>query len=291
MTGSTEPLRWKLARRTLLLGGRPCLMGILNVTPDSFSDGSRYLDPCKAEDHAAQMVADGADIIDIGGESTRPGAPPVPVAEELRRVIPILERLAHSLPIPLSIDTTKAEVARAALGNGAEIVNDISGFTFDAEMIPVVAAARAGAVIMHTRGIPAEMQLHTAYGNIVAEVKAFLARQVQAALEAGIQPESLVLDPGIGFGKDQEGNLSLLRDLPEFTNLGLPVLLGTSRKAFIGRILGREVHDRVHGTAATVAYGVMQGAMIFRVHDVQVMRDVADMTAVLAGRWSGVDPI
>jgi dihydropteroate synthase len=289
MSSSAAPYQWELAQRSLPLGGRPCLMGILNITPDSFSDGSRYLDPFKAEDHAAQMVAEGADIIDIGGESTRPGAPPVPTDEELRRVLPIIERLARSLPIPLSIDTTKAVVARAALASGAEIVNDISGFTFDPEMVHVVAAARAGAVIMHTRGTPAEMQQHTSYGNIVAEVKDFLSQQMQTALAAGIRPASLVLDPGIGFGKDLPGNLTLLRNIPALLSLGLPVLLGTSRKAFIGRILGREVAERLQGTAATVAFGLMQGATVFRVHDVRAMRDLTDMTAALMGTWSGVD--
>lgn len=287
---SAEPMRpWQLARRSLPLGGRPCLMGILNVTPDSFSDGSRYCDPQRALDHAQQLVAKGADIIDIGGESTRPGAALVPLDEELRRVVPIVERLAGSISIPLSIDTTKAEVARITLAAGAEIINDISGLTFDAEMAPVIAAARAGVVIMHTRGTPAEMQQHTSYHDLVAEVGAYLSAQVQAATSVGISPESIVLDPGIGFGKDVPGNLQLLRDLPAITRLGFPVLIGTSRKGFIGKVLGRDVHQRLHGTAATMAYGLTRGASIFRVHDVQAMREVLDMTAALMGIWPGVD--
>jgi dihydropteroate synthase len=286
MNSGTLSSEWQLARRTLLLGGRPCLMGILNCTPDSFSDGARYLDPIKAEDHAARMVAAGADIIDIGGESTRPGASQISVDEELRRVMPIVERLVQSLPVPLSIDTTKAEVARIALANGAEIINDISGCTFDDAMLPVVTAARAGLVIMHTRGVPAVMQLCTDYTDIVAEVKAFLAARIAAATACGMSLRSIVIDPGIGFGKDVQGNLTLLRNLSELTALGTPVLVGTSRKGFIGKILGRDVHDRGYGTAATIAFGVMQGAKIFRVHDVAAMRDAADMTAALMGGWS-----
>lgn len=285
-----ERLRaWQLARRSLPLGGRPCLMGILNVTPDSFSDGSRYCDPQRALDHAQQLVAEGADIIDIGGESTRPGAALVPLAEELLRVLPIVERLAGSIPLPLSIDTTKAEVARLALAAGAEIINDISGLTFDAGMIPVIAAARAGVVIMHTRGTPEEMQQQTTYHDLVTEVTTYLSAQVRLATQVGISPESIVLDPGIGFGKDVQGNMQLLRELPAFGNLGFPLLIGTSRKGFIGKVLGRDVQQRLHGTAATVAYGLTRGASIFRVHDVQAMRDVLDMTAALMGSWPGVD--
>ena len=281
--------QWQLARRTLTLNGRPCLMGILNVTPDSFSDGGSYLDPAQALDHAWQMVADGADIIDIGGESTRPGSLPVDTAEEVRRVVPIVERLAGSLSVPLSIDTTKAEVARHALVAGAEIINDISGLTFDAGMVAVVAAARAGVVIMHTRGQPAEMQMNTVYTDLMAEVRSFLATQANVAIAAGIDPAAVVIDPGIGFGKDLLGNLQLLRELREFEHLGFPILIGTSRKGFIGKILQREVSERLAGTAATVAYGLMQGASIFRVHDVRAMRDVLDMTAALMGVWPEIE--
>jgi dihydropteroate synthase len=264
-------------------------MGILNVTPDSFSDGGSYLDPAQALDHARQMVADGADIIDIGGESTRPGSLPVSTADEVRRVVPIVERLAGSLPVPISIDTTKAEVARQALAAGAEIINDISGLTFDGRMAGEVAAARAGVVIMHTRGTPVEMQQNTHYTDLMTEVRSFLAAQRDVAIAAGIDPDAIVIDPGIGFGKDMQGNLQLLRELRAFESLGLPILIGTSRKGFIGRVLHRDVTERLAGTAATVAYGLMQGASIFRVHDVRAMRDVLDMTAALMGIWSGVE--
>ncbi len=278
---------WKLPRRSLQLGIRPCIMGVLNVTPDSFSDGYCFVDPVLAVEHARQMVAEGADIIDIGGESTRPGAVPVSAAEEIRRVIHVIERLATAVSVPLSIDTTKAEVAQLAIAAGAEIINDISGLTFDPEMIGVAAATGAGVVIMHTRGRPDEMQANTAYSDLVAEVRSFLVDRTQAACAAGIAPEALVIDPGIGFGKDVSGNIRLLQELHSFTDLGYPLLLGTSRKGFIGQVLHRDVNDRLYGTAATMAFGLMQGADIFRVHDVRAMRDLLDMTAVLMGSSGG----
>lgn len=268
---------WIVGRRTLDLSARPLIMGVLNVTPDSFSDGSRYLDLARAEARALEMEAEGADIIDVGGESTRPSAPPVDTDEELRRVIPVIERLAGRLKVPISIDTYKAAVAREAVGAGAEIVNDVSGLAFDPDMAATVAAAGAGLVVMHTRGRPDAMQKDTAYADIVGEVIDSLRRSLAEAAAAGIPAERIVVDPGIGFGKSIEGNLEILRRLPEFASLGRPVLIGTSRKSFIGRILGREVDERLFGTAATVALGVAGGASIFRVHDVRAMRDVADM--------------
>jgi dihydropteroate synthase len=262
-------------------------MGILNVTPDSFSDGSCYVDPVQAVEHARQLVADGADIIDIGGESTRPGALPVSVAEELRRVIPVIERLAATVSVPLSIDTTKAEVAQHAIAAGAEIINDISGLTFDPAMIGVAAATGAGVVLMHTRGRPDAMQANTEYRDLVADVHSFFVDRTQAACAAGIAPEALVIDPGIGFGKNDSGNIRLIQELHSFRDLGYPLLLGTSRKGFIGRVLNREVHARLYGTAATMAFALMQGVHVFRVHDVHPMRDLLDMTAVLMGSCGG----
>ncbi|WP_366919065.1 dihydropteroate synthase [Geobacter sp.] len=257
-------------------------MGILNVTPDSFSDGNVYFDPSRAVARALEMEAEGADIIDIGGESTRPFAPPVGADEELRRVVPVVEALAGRLSIPISVDTYKAVVARAAVNAGAEIVNDVSGLTFDAEMAATVAETGAGLVVMHTRGTPDSMQLSTGYGDIVAEVLAFLEESLSIARSARIPAERVVVDPGIGFGKSKEGNLEILRRMREFAILGRPVLLGTSRKGFIGKVLGREVDERLFGTAATVALGVAEGASIFRVHDVKAMRDVADMAHAIA---------
>jgi dihydropteroate synthase len=262
-------------------------MGILNITPDSFSDGALYLDADRALERALQMEEEGADSIDIGGESTRPFAPPVDEKEELRRILPIIERLAGRLRIPISVDTYKSSVAREALRAGAEIINDISGCTFDPEMPATVAAAGAGLVIMHTRGTPGEMQLDTHYDDIVAEVIGNLRKQLMLAVARGVRRQNIVVDPGIGFGKSCEGNLEILRRLGEFAILGRPVLIGTSRKSFIGTILGREVKDRIFGTAATVALAVANGASLFRVHDVRQMRDVALMahavTSIPAG--------
>ncbi len=281
------PETWDLGRRTIDLSRRPCIMGILNVTPDSFSDGSRFYSLEKAVDHALEMEAAGADIIDVGGESTRPNADHVDELEELRRVVPVIESLAGRLKIPISIDTYKASVARAALAAGAEIVNDISGLTFDERMAETVAAASAGLVVMHTSGTPSEMQSNTAYEDMIAAIAAFLRKSLELAASAGIAASRIVVDPGIGFGKSVAGNLEIVRRLREFAALGRPVLVGPSRKSFIGKVIGREPDDRVYGTAAAVAVALVNGASIFRVHDVKEMRDVADMALALSrpGAW------
>ncbi|WP_306532791.1 dihydropteroate synthase [Geobacter sp.] len=272
------PSSWRLAGRSLDLSQRPCIMGILNVTPDSFSDGSRYLDLDRAAARAFRLVEEGADIIDIGGESTRPNVAPVDAEEELRRVVPLVERLSGRIPVPISVDTYKAVVAREALRAGAEIVNDISGLTFDPAMATTVAEAAAGLVVMHTRGRPDSMQKDTTYGDLIAEVLDSLRNSVSTAVAAGVAKDRIVVDPGIGFGKSVPGNLEILRRLGEFESLHLPILVGTSRKSFIGTVLGRDVDDRLFGTAATVALALANGASIIRVHDVREMRDVADMT-------------
>jgi dihydropteroate synthase len=277
-TLTTRPTSWKLAGRELSLK-RPLIMGILNVTPDSFSDGGRFIDAGAAVSHALRMEDQGADIIDIGAESTRPGAPLVSSDEELQRLLPVLEALAGRIQVPISIDTWKAPVAEAALSAGAEIINDVSGLTFDPSLAQVVAKQRAGLVLMHTRGTPATMQEDTGYQDLLGEIADFLQTSLQTALAAGSSPEQLVLDPGIGFGKDLAGNLEILRRLSELAGLGYPLLVGTSRKRFIGTLLKREQpEERLLGTAATVALAVAQGAQVLRVHDVQAMRDVALMT-------------
>lgn len=276
-TGQT----WRFGSHAIDLSRRPLIMGILNLTPDSFSDGNSYPSPDVAVAAAEKMVADGADMIDVGGESTRPGSPPVSAAEELHRVLPVIERLAGRLTVPLSIDTWKAEVARAALAAGAEVVNDISGLTFDPLMAETVATTDAGLVLMHTRGRPDEMQKNTVYGDLVQEIAAFLQGAVSRAGSAGIAPERIVLDPGIGFGKSVAGNLEILRRLREFSSLGRPLLVGPSRKSFIGTTLNRGVDERLFGTAAAVAVAMLNGASIFRVHDVRAMRDVVDMTRAI----------
>jgi dihydropteroate synthase len=277
---ATPPSLWRTARRDIPLE-RPLIMGILNITPDSFSDGGRYLDPARAVERAEQMKAEGADIIDIGGESTRPGAPAIAAQEEIDRVVPVISAISKSSSIPLSVDSWKGEVARRAMDAGAEIINDISGLTFAPSLAAVAAETGAGLVLMHTRGTPEGMQRDTVYDDLMAEVTEGLRDSVATALSAGIERERISIDPGIGFGKESQGNLELLRRLREFRSLGLPILVGTSRKSFIGAAIGREVDDRLFGTAATVALAVSHGASILRVHDVRAMRDVADMARAI----------
>ena len=280
---TSTPTIWRTARRNLELT-RPLIMGILNITPDSFSDGSRYLDPPRALEQAQKMIDEGADIIDIGGESTRPGAEPVSAEEEEARIIPVITGLAGKTGCVISVDTWKSRVARKAMAAGAEIINDISGFAFDNKLSRVAFETGAGVVLMHTRGAPEIMQQNTGYTDLTGEIMQGLRNSVETAVTAGIERERIAVDPGIGFGKNSRGNLEILRRLSEFSSLGLPLLVGTSRKAFIGTITGREIGDRLHGTAATVALAVAHGASILRVHDVRAMRDVADMAhAVMKG--------
>jgi dihydropteroate synthase len=261
------------------LGSRTHVMGILNVTPDSFSDGGRYADTDKALAHARAMVAAGADIIDIGGESTRPGAPLVPEEEELARVIPVIKRLAAEIPVPVSIDTYKAAVAKKALEAGASIVNDVSGLRFSPDIARVAADHNAAVIIMHIKGTPHDMQQNPVYKDVVTEVIAYLDQGIEIALRDGVNREKILIDPGIGFGKTADHNLTLLNRLDEFRCLGRPMVLGTSRKKFIGSILNIPVPEqRVDGTAATVALGIERGAHIVRVHDVARMTQVARMT-------------
>ena len=278
MTGS--PTTWELSRRTLSLA-RPLLMGILNVTPDSFSDGNLFLSVEAAVDRALEMEREGADIIDIGGESTRPNSPAVGLAQELERVIPVIEALSGKLSVPISIDTYKAGVARAACAAGAEIVNDVSGLRFDSAMAAAVAEADAGLVVMHTRGTPDKMQHDTRYDDLVAEVKGYLSHSLAMAEAAGVRACRVVIDPGIGFGKSVEGNLELIRRLSELGELGRPILVGPSRKSFIGKVIEKDGGSRIFGTAAVVAVSIVNGASIVRVHDVAAMRDVAVMARAL----------
>jgi dihydropteroate synthase len=253
----------------------PLVMGVLNVTPDSFSDGGLYLDPESAVAHGLELFEQGADVVDVGGESTRPGAEPVAEDEELRRVIPVLERLSAERPgARLSIDTTKAGVARAALAAGAEIVNDVSALRFSDEMAGVVAEAGRTCVLMHMLGEPRTMQREPLYEDVVAEVKAFLEERLAFAIDRGVAEERVWLDPGIGFGKTVEHNLELLRRLDEIVAIGRPVAVGTSRKSFIGRLTGAKGEsDRLAGTIATNVMALERGARVFRVHDVAEVRD------------------
>ena len=256
-------------------------MGVLNITPDSFSDGGHFLDPIKALDQVQRMADEGADIIDIGGESTRPGAVPVDEEEEIRRLKPIFQVLSRQNSVPISVDTRKASVAQLALDFGAAMVNDVSALRDDPEMGRVVAEAKAGVVLMHMQGDPRTMQQAPSYHDVIGEIKQFLADRLSAACENGIHPQNILLDPGIGFGKNVAHNLTIINRLDQFLNLGRPIIIGVSRKSFIGQILEKPVENRCIGTAAAVAIAVMRGAHLIRVHDVGLMRDVAKMAKVL----------
>ncbi len=255
------------------------IMGILNVTPDSFSDGGIFFDRNIAIERGLRMVEEGADIIDVGGESTRPGAEPVTSEEEIRRTIPVIEDLAKRVGIPISIDTYKAEIARRALDAGASIVNDISGLRFDDEMPKVVAEYNAPVVIMHIKGAPKNMQANPEYDALVPEIMDFLRAGIRIALRSGVREDMIIIDPGIGFGKTFAHNLEVIKNLDEFSLLGRPLLIGPSRKAFLGKILdGAPASERIEGTAAAVAISIMNGANIVRVHDVKEMVKVAKVT-------------
>lgn len=280
-------------RRSLEVGRRTLVMGILNCTPDSFSDGGRYFEKQAAIDHALQMVEDGADIIDVGGESTRPagpygaGAEPVSDAEEMERVIPVIEALAKQTPVALSIDTYKSSVAIAAIRAGASMVNDISGFQFDPLMPEIVAQSRAAAVIMHIKGTPRDMQQNPSYGNLMDELYQYFDERLQMASSAGISAEQIVIDPGLGFGKRLQDNYEILRRLEEFRGLGCAILVGPSRKSFIGKALDLPVDQRLEGTAAAVALAVANGAHIVRVHDVKEIHRVVKIADMVMGYTGG----
>ena len=256
-------------------------MGVLNVTPDSFSDGGRYPGVDAAVARAEAIEADGADLLDIGGESSRPEARPVSLEEELARVLPVVSALAGRVRIPISVDTTKAEVARQALDAGAAVINDISALRGDPGMADVVARSRAGLILMHMQGTPATMQDYPAHAAIVEEIGDFLQARVDAAVAAGIDRERIAVDPGIGFGKTGKQSLALMGGLTVLLALGRPIVIGPSRKSFVGAVLERPVHEREWGTAAAVAAGVLQGAHVVRVHSVAQMRDVARMAQAI----------
>jgi dihydropteroate synthase len=266
-------LEWM--NHSLNFAEKTAIMGILNVTPDSFSDGNRFFDPGRAVEHALQMVEDGADIIDIGGESTRPGAEAVTLDEELRRVIPVIEAIAKRVSAPISIDTYKATVASRAIEAGASIINDISGLKFDPDMAGVAAGAGVPVILMHIKGTPRDMQKDPVYSDLISEILDYFGDSILIAETAGVDRSRMVIDPGIGFGKTIDHNLQILRNLSEFKELGMPILVGVSRKAFIGKILGGVGPDeRLEGTAAAVAISIMNGANIVRVHDVKEMAKV-----------------
>jgi dihydropteroate synthase len=268
-------------KRTFTLGKQTLLMGVLNVTPDSFSDGGIFFDKEKAIAHGLKMVEEGADFIDIGGESTRPGSKPLGLDEELRRVIPVIESLAKDVDVPISIDTYKSAVAKKAIDAGAQIINDISGLHLDPSLSQVAAKEDVPLVLMHIRGNPETMQKNIHYESLFSEIIQYLKDSIQRAESAGVDPEQIIIDPGIGFGKTVEDNLLILKNLQEFKILGKPLLLGTSRKSFIGKILNADVTERLEGTLSTVVVGVLNGAHIIRCHDViQAKRAIAIADAV-----------
>jgi dihydropteroate synthase len=267
-------------------------MGILNVTPDSFSDGGRYADTADAVRRGLRMVDEGADIVDVGGESTRPGARAVDADEELDRVLPVVKGVRRESDVCLSVDTSKAAVAQAALDAGADVVNDVTALRGDPEMGEVVRRSGAGAVLMHMRGTPRTMQTDPGYGDVVAEIGAFLASRAEELVEAGLERRRLAIDPGIGFGKTLDHNLRLLAHLPEIGACRLPVVVGLSRKSFLGKLTGRQVDDRLAGSLGALAYCVVRGVHVMRVHDVKesvdAIRAVAALMAAETGESAGV---
>lgn len=273
MSEAEVVIPWKAGSRTLELGHFPLVMGIVNVTPDSFSDGGSFLERNAAVDHALELADEGADILDIGGESTRPDAAPVSLDEELRRVIDVIASVRKSTDRLISIDTTKAEVARQALAAGADIVNDISGLTFDPTIVDVCAESDCGVICMHIQGTPQTMQAEPHYDDVVNEVRLFLSDRLDALEQAGIARERIVTDPGIGFGKTAAHNVELLSNIAALRELGRPVLIGHSRKRFLAKVLGRPVEERTFGTIGVAIAVADQGADIIRVHDVQATRD------------------
>jgi len=269
---------------------RPLIMGILNVTPDSFSDGGDFLDHTVAVTHALQMAQDGADIIDVGGESTRPGAQRVPAAEQIKRVVPVIQALRAKLPrhIIISIDTTSAEVARAACAAGAGIVNDIAAGEEDANILQLAAESGLQLILMHKQGTPQSMQQNPVYGDVVEEVRSYLLSRADSAIQAGVKQENLILDPGFGFGKTFEHNLLLLTNLSRLSGTGYPIMIGTSRKSFLSRLCNNEERkDLVGSTCATTAMGVLAGIKLFRVHDVKANRQAADIAYAAVMRGEG----
>lgn len=264
-----------LRDHVLPVGKRTCIMGILNVTPDSFSDGGRFTDVDMAVEHAVRMQDEGADIIDIGGESSRPGSGKISLDEELSRVMPVISKLKGILKVPLSIDTCKSTVAEQALSEGVSIVNDITALSGDEKMAGVIADSGAGVILMHMNGDPLTMQAAPEYRDLIGEILYYLSGAVQKAERSGISPEAIIVDPGIGFGKTLEHNLAIIKDMHLFRRLGKPVMAGVSRKSFLGKITGKDADSRSYGSAAAFTAAIMNGADIIRVHDVDKMRDVA----------------
>jgi dihydropteroate synthase len=275
--------RWRLRTRVLDFGQLPRLMGILNVTPDSFSDGGLFFDSQRAIDQGLELAAAGADILDVGGESTRPYSDPVSADEELRRVLPVIEELVRQTGLPISIDTSKPQVAQAALDAGAEIINDVTGLAGDPAMLPLAVESGAGVCAMHMLGSPQTMQDNPAYADVVGDILAYLRQRRDALLAGGVSLDRIVLDPGIGFGKTHQHNLTLLAECWRFHDLGCPLLVGASRKGFIAKVLADKAADRTAGTVGVALSLALQGVQVLRVHDVRPVRDALRLFAATGG--------
>lgn len=285
MPGEKSPkFPLKCGAKSLDLSSRTHIMGILNVTPDSFSDGGNFYEVEQAVARGIQMAAEGADIIDIGAESTRPGAEPVSTEEELNRLLPVLKQLLRATTVPISVDTYKSAVAEAALKSGAHIINDISGLRFDPRMTEVIARYQAPVVIMHIKGEPKNMQIDPHYEDVMGDIASYLAESIRLAELAGIKKENIIVDPGIGFGKRLEDNYEIIRRLSELKNLGCPILIGPSRKSFLGKVLNLPPAERLEGTMAAVALAIHNGADIVRVHDVTAARRVCQIADMIIGK-------
>lgn len=277
------PTHWHLRNARLSLAAHPLLMGIVNVTPDSFSDGGTFLDPQRAVQHALELVDAGADILDIGGESTRPYATPISAEEEMRRVIPVARQVCRQSTVPVSIDTSKAAVARAALDEGVQIVNDVTGLEREPAMLPLVASSGAAVCVMHVQGTPATMQDNPSYDDVVEEVREYLAARLRVLLQAGVDADRICLDPGIGFGKKREHNLQLLRYCHRFRTLERPILVGHSRKGFIGQVLADKTADRTAGSIGVALALAAAGIHVLRVHDVRPVRQALQLFTAAGG--------
>ncbi|MEX2141715.1 MAG: dihydropteroate synthase [Pirellulales bacterium] len=282
-TAASRSTSWRLRTRTVEFGKRPLVMGIVNVTPDSFSDGGRFFGEAAAIDHALQLVRDGADLLDVGGESTRPYSEPVSEAEELHRVVPVVKAICERVGVPVSIDTSKASVAETCLAAGAEIINDVTALAGDPRMIDVARQTGAGVCIMHMQGTPQTMQDHPTYRDVVVEILDFLRARVESLTAAGIDRGRICLDPGIGFGKTHEHNIALMANCWRFHQLGLPLLVGHSRKGFIAHLIGDKAADRTAGTIGAACSLAAQGVQIIRVHDVRAVREAILLFAATGG--------
>jgi len=279
-----ETHRFRARGKAFDLGPRTWLIGVVNVTPDSFFNGGLYFEPARAIERALAIAAEGADIIDIGGESSRPGSSPIPAKEEKKRILPVIEILKQKKDILISVDTSKAEVAESALAAGADIINDISAGRFDPRMLPLAARSGAGLILMHMKGTPRTMQIAPHYDDVTGEVKAFLKDRLDAAESCGVSRENIILDPGIGFGKTLEHNLALINNLGSLSDLGRPLLIGVSRKSFIGKILKLEAPDRLEGTIAASIVSILRGASLLRVHDIQPVKQAVAVAEAILGQ-------